>query len=139
MGVIHFAPAGSTWGERTVALWNRLREELDRAGRVAQSAIDEGRLRLDLLRARQSADRFAQRLGYAVYRAKQAGTDLSTEEFTAHSSNIASAEAEVSRLQTLANEASQKRKASGPPKPAADDSTPTPGSPSSDQPSANQP
>ena len=117
-----------------MALWNRLREELDRAGRVAQSAIDEGRLRLDLLRARQSADRFAQRLGYAVYRARQAGTELTAEEYTAHSSNIASAEAEVSRLQTLANEASQKRKASSPPaKPDNADST------SADPGSTNQP
>jgi hypothetical protein len=120
-----------------MALWNRLREELDRAGRVAQSAIDEGRLRLELLRARQSADRFAQRLGYAVYRARQAGTDLTAEEFTAHTSNIAAAEAEVSRLQTLANEASQKRKGSEPSeKPGGADSTPpASGAPSPEPPS----
>ena len=98
-----------------MALWNRLREELDRAGRVAQSAFDEGRLRLDLVRARQSADRFAQRLGYAVHRARLAGTELSQDEFAAHAANITAAEAEIARLQTLANEASQKRKGSGPP------------------------
>lgn len=121
-----------------MALWNRLREELDRAGRVAQSAIDEGRLRLELLRARQSADRFAQRLGYAVYRARQAGTELSADEYTAHSSNIASAEAEVSRLQTLANEASQKRKSSGPPA-KADDGESRSGPTTADPGSTNQP
>ncbi len=93
-----------------MALWDRLRDELDRAGRVAQSAFDEGRVRLDLARARQSADRFAQRLGYAVHRAKQAGTELSPDEFAAHAANITAAEAEVARLQTLANEASRKRK-----------------------------
>ena len=38
-------------------LWTKLRTELDRAGRVAQSAFDEGRLRLEALRARQLADR----------------------------------------------------------------------------------
>jgi hypothetical protein len=119
-----------------MALWNRLREELDRAGRVAQSAFDEGRLRLDLLRARQSADRFAQRLGYAVYRARLAGTELNAEEFAAHSANITAAEAEISRLQTLANEASSKRKADGGPKARPEGPDPTAG-PSSEPPKAD--
>ena len=112
-----------------MALWNRLREELDRAGRVAQSAFDEGRLRLDLLRARQSADRFAQRLGYAVYRARLAGTELGADEYAAHSANITAAEAEITRIQTLANEASRKRKSGdgAPPNTSTDSSTP-PGS-----------
>ena len=56
-----------------MALLDKLRQELDRAGRSAQRALDEGRLRLDLFRARQSVDRFAQRFGYAVFRAKKAG------------------------------------------------------------------
>ncbi len=98
-----------------MALWNRLRDELDRAGRVAQSAIDEGRVRLDLHRARQSADRFAQRLGYAVYRARKAGTELSPEEYAAHANNIAAAEAEVTRFETLAAEAARKRTGSNVP------------------------
>ena len=67
--------------------------ELDRAGRQAQRALDEGRLRLDLYRARQSVDRFAQRFGYAVYRAKKAGTELPAEEITAHMNNLTAAEA----------------------------------------------
>ena len=91
-------------------LWDRLRSELDRAGRTAQDVFDEGRLRLDLHRARQSADRFAQRLGYAVYRARKVGTDLTPEEYAAHSNNVAAAEAEVSRLETLIDEAAKKRK-----------------------------
>ena len=58
---------------------DRLKTELDRAGRAAQNAIDEGRLRLELFRARQTADRSAQRLGYAVFRARRAGNELTTE------------------------------------------------------------
>ena len=54
-------------------LWDKVKEELDRAGRVAQEAIDEGRIRVELLRARQLADKAAQRLGYAVSRARTAG------------------------------------------------------------------
>lgn len=53
-----------------MALWNKLRTELDRAGRVAQGALDEGKLRLEIFRARQTVDRAAQSLGYAVYRAR---------------------------------------------------------------------
>ncbi len=54
-----------------MALLDKLRQELDRAGRSAQRALDEGRLRLELYRARQSVDRFAQRFGYAVFRAQR--------------------------------------------------------------------
>lgn len=53
-----------------MALWDKLRTELDRAGRVAQGAIDEGKLRLEVFRARQLVDRAAQSLGYAVYRSR---------------------------------------------------------------------
>ena len=93
-----------------MALLDRLRQELDRAGRSAQRAFDEGRLRLDLYRAKQSVDRFAQRLGYAVYRARQAGGDLPPEEYTAHVANLAAAEAEVTRLETLVAEAAKGRR-----------------------------
>jgi hypothetical protein len=84
-----------------MALLDKLRQELDRAGRSAQRALDEGRLRLDLFRARQSVDKFAQRFGYAVFRAKKAGADLPPEEYTAHMNNLTAAEAEVTRLETL--------------------------------------
>ncbi|MEO7084218.1 MAG: hypothetical protein ABI442_10620 [Gemmatimonadaceae bacterium] len=85
---------------------DRLRQELDRAGQSAQQAFDEGKLRLDLFRARKSVDRFAQRFGYALYRAKSAGqADLPPEELASHMSNLAAAEAEVRRLETLIAEA----------------------------------
>jgi hypothetical protein len=93
-----------------MALLDRLRQELDRAGQSAQRALDEGRIRLDLFRARQAVDRFAQRFGYAVYYAKKAGGELPAEELTAHMSNLTAAEAEVTRLETLVGEAAQQRK-----------------------------
>ena len=49
-------------------LWDKLRTELDRAGKAAQQAVDEGKLRLEAMRARQFADKAAQALGYAVHR-----------------------------------------------------------------------
>ena len=93
-----------------MALIDKLRQELDRAGKSAQRALDEGRLRLDLFRARQSLDGFAERFGYAVYRARKDGGDLPPEEYTAHMNNMTAADAEVTRLQTLADQAAQERK-----------------------------
>lgn len=95
-----------------MALLDRLRQELDRAGQSAQRALDEGRIRLDLFRARQAVDRFAQHFGLAVYHAKKAGAELPAEELTAHMSNLTAAEAEVVRLETLVAEAAQQRKGS---------------------------
>lgn len=92
-----------------MALLDKLRQELDRAGRSAQRALDEGRLRLELYRARQSADRFAQRFGYAVYRAKKAGGELPAEDYTAHINNLTAAEAEIARLETLVAETTKGR------------------------------
>jgi hypothetical protein len=96
-----------------MALWDRLRQELDRAGRTAADAVDEGRLRLDLYRARQNADRFAQKLGYAVFRARSGGGEISTDEYTAVANDLRAAEAEVTRYETLVGEASTRRKGEG--------------------------
>jgi hypothetical protein len=82
-------------------LIDRLKTELDRAGRAAQNALDEGRLRLELFRAKQTADRSAQRLGYAVYQAKRAGQDISSEQYAAMAADLTAAEAEVHRYETL--------------------------------------
>lgn len=82
-----------------MALWNKLRTELDRAGRVAQDAIDEGKVRLDAFRARQLADKAAQALGYAVYRARQQGQELDSDSYARLSSTLAAHESEASRYE----------------------------------------
>jgi hypothetical protein len=92
-----------------MALLDRLRQELNLAGKSAQRALDEGRLRLDLYRARQSVDRFAQRFGYAVFRARKAGVELPPEEYASHMNNLTAAESEVARIETLLAEASRSR------------------------------
>jgi hypothetical protein len=108
-----------------MALFDKLKLELDRAGQSAQRAIDEGKLRLELFRARQSVDRFAQRFGYATFHAKKAGAELPAEELAAHMSNLTAAEAEVSRLETLLNETTGRKSASAAPTaPAASDAPP---------------
>ena len=62
-----------------MAIWDKLKTELDRAGKAAQNALDEGKVRLEAFRTRQLADKAAQALGYAVYRAKQSGSELDAE------------------------------------------------------------
>jgi len=96
-----------------MAIWNRLKDELNRAGKAAQEAIDEGKLRLDLLRSRQAMDRAAQKLGYAVYRARKAGGDIPTDEYARIAADVANAEAEVERYETLLREAAARRNAPG--------------------------
>jgi hypothetical protein len=82
-----------------MAIWGRLKQELDRASRAAQGAIDEGRVRLEVFRARQRADRAAQALGYAVHRARKEGRELSADEYERHSAELARGEAEIERLE----------------------------------------
>ena len=91
--------------EGDMALWTKLRTELDRAGRVAQNAFDEGRLRLEAMRARQLADRAAQALGYAVYRARVEGREIDADLYASLSATLASHEAEVTSLEAKLGEA----------------------------------
>lgn len=93
-----------------MALWDRVKTELDRAGRAAQHAIDEGRLRLEMLRARRQADSAAQKLGYAVYRARKENRELATEEYDGLARAVEAAEAETDRHRTLLDEAVARRK-----------------------------
>ena len=92
-------------------LWTKLRTELDRAGRVAQSAFDEGRLRLEALRARQLADRAAQALGYAVYRAKLEGREIDADLVASLTSTLSAHEAEVAALEAKLAEERGRRNA----------------------------
>jgi hypothetical protein len=87
-----------------MTLWATLRTELDRAGRVAQNAFDEGRLRLEVLRARQLADRAAQALGYAVYRARLEGREVESELDASLSATLAAHEAEIASLEAKLSE-----------------------------------
>ncbi len=82
-----------------MALWDKLKTELDRAGKVAQGAIDEGKVRLDAFRVRQLADKAAQALGYAVYRARQQNQEVDADTYARLSSTLAAHEAEASRYE----------------------------------------
>jgi hypothetical protein len=80
-----------------MALIDRLKEELDKAGRAAQGALDEGKVRLEAFRTRQLADKAAQALGYAVFRARQGGGELDSDTFSRLSATLATHDAEAAK------------------------------------------
>ncbi|HSJ63821.1 MAG TPA: hypothetical protein VK922_07930 [Gemmatimonadaceae bacterium] len=108
-------------------VWSKLKEELDRAGRAAQGALDEGKVRLDALRARQLADKAAQALGYAVYRARQQGEDVNPDTYARLSSTLAAHEAEITQIEARLEELRATRRAAGvDSEPAAEPAEPPP-------------
>ena len=95
-------------------LWDKVKQELDRAGQLAQGALDEGRIRVDAFRARQLAGKAAQALGYAVYRARQAGHELDPDTYARLSSTLAAHEAEAQRHETRLADLAVRRRARPP-------------------------
>lgn len=92
-----------------MALFDKLKEELDRAGKAAQGAFDEGKIRLEAFRTRQLADKAAQALGYAVFRAKQSGSDVDSDTYSRLSATLTTHDAEAARYE---GELDRKRKES---------------------------
>jgi len=82
-----------------MAFIDKLKEELDRAGRAAQGALDEGKTRLEAFRTRQLADKAAQALGYAVFRAKQGGADIDADTYSRLAATLATHDAEASKYE----------------------------------------
>ena len=97
-----------------MAFIDKLKTELDRAGKVAQEAFDDGKTRLEAFRTRQLADKAAQALGYAVYRARKGGAaDLDGETYGRLSSTLATHDSEAARLEAEIESRRQTAKSSG--------------------------
>jgi hypothetical protein len=105
-----------------MALFDKLKEELDRAGKAAQGAFDEGKIRLEAFRTRQLADKAAQALGYAVFRAKQSGSEIDADTYARLSATLATHDAEAARYES---ELDRKRKESAANKAASSESEAT--------------
>ena len=120
-----------------MAIWDKLKTELDRAGKAAQSALDEGKVRLEAFRTRQLADKAAQALGYAVYRAKQSGGEIDPESYARLSATLTTHETEASKLEQQLREfgasktdkADDDASAAPPPPPPPADAPPPPEAP----------
>ena len=116
-----------------MGLLDKLQVELNRAGKAAQDAIDEGRLRLEIFRVRQLADKAAQALGYAVYRARSKGEELDAAAWDRLSATLRDHEAEATRIDAELTRVRESEPDAGAAPAAADPSTP-PADPAGDPP-----
>src|SRR5437588_9989084 len=78
---------------------DKLKQELDRAGKAAQEAFDDGKTRLEAFRTRQLADKAAQALGYAVYRSRKSGGELDAATYDRLRATLETHDTEAARLQ----------------------------------------
>jgi hypothetical protein len=87
-----------------MALWDKVRQGIDKAGKAAQDVFDEGKLRIDAYRAREQADKAAEALGYAVFRAVDAGGELDADARGRLMEALRQRDSEARRMETdLAN------------------------------------
>lgn len=105
-----------------MALFDKIKQGLDKAGKAAQDVFDEGKLRLDAYRAREQADKAAEALGYAVFRAWESHAELDAEARERLAGALRTREAEARKLET---ELAEAKAAAGAPA-AADASTTEP-------------
>jgi hypothetical protein len=62
-----------------MAIFDKIKQGIDKAGKAAQDVFDEGKLRIDAYRAREQADKAAEALGYAVFRAWESNAELDAD------------------------------------------------------------
>ena len=82
-----------------MGIWEKVQAELDKAGTAAKGALDEGKVRIELFRVRQQADKAAQALGYALHRAKRDSVELAAETLEHLHGTLAKYEAEAKQLE----------------------------------------
>lgn len=122
-----------------MAFIDRVKEELDRAGRAAQDALDEGKTRLEAFRTRQLADKAAQALGYAVFRAKQSGSEIDPDTYSRLAATLATHDGEAARYEAEIEQRRKEQRRSGTSSTASDATPATPAdvaSPTTDSPYA---
>jgi hypothetical protein len=81
-----------------MSLMDRVAAGLETLGKKANQAIDEGKLRVDLLRARRRMDTAARDLGYVTYRQAK-GQSPPEGEIESLTRRIGAAEEEAKRIQ----------------------------------------
>jgi hypothetical protein len=82
-----------------MGLWEKVQREIDRAGSAAKDALDEGKIRIEIFRVRQQADKAAQALGYAIHRAKRDGKELEADVRDRLEKTLADHEVEAKKLE----------------------------------------
>lgn len=109
-----------------MAIWDKVKQGIDKAGKAAQEVFDEGKLRLDAYRARELADKAAEALGYAVFRAADSGSQLDPDARTRLMDALRTRETDARRLE---NELAEARAAASAAAPASSPGTDAPSVP----------
>ncbi|MGV3708244.1 MAG: hypothetical protein ACO1Q7_05335 [Gemmatimonas sp.] len=84
-----------------MAIWDKVKEGIDKAGKAAQEAFDDGKTRIDAYRAREQADKAAESLGYAVFRAAEEGRELEDVARQSLMQTLRERDAEARRLEAI--------------------------------------
>ena len=92
-------------------LFDRLNVELEAFGRKAQAALDEGKLQIELLRARRRQDAAARDLGLLIHR-RERGGDADPRRIDALLVRLDDLQKDVERLERQIIESRQHRAAS---------------------------
>jgi hypothetical protein len=94
-------------------LFDRFNHELEVFGRKAQAALDEGKLQIELMRARKRRDNAARDLGLLVYR-RERGGDVEPRRVDALYLRLDDLVADVTRLEALVDARRKPEPASSP-------------------------
>ena len=121
-----------------MAIWDNIKQGIDKAGKAAQDVMDEGKLRIDAYRAREQADKAAEALGYALFRSMDSGHELESSARERLVTALRERDTEAKRLEAelVATKASDAPAPSVPPSASA--GTP-PHAPNPPQSSASEP
>ena len=113
-----------------MAIWDKVKQGIDKAGKAAQDVFDEGKLRIDAYRAREQADKAAEALGYAVFRAWENNAELDADARERLAGALRTRENEARKLETELAEAKaneeKSSQAAEPPAAASADATGAP-------------
>lgn len=117
-----------------MAIWDNIKQGIDKAGKAAQDVMGEGKLRIDAYRAREQADKAAEALGYALFRSMDSGHELESSARERLVTALRERDTEAKRLEAEL----VATKASDAPAPSASAGTP-PHAPNPPQSSASEP
>jgi hypothetical protein len=90
------------------ALFDRLNQELEAFGRKAQSALDEGKLQIELLRMRRRQDNAARDLGLLIHR-RERGGEAEPRRIDALLLRLDDLERDIARLERQISETRRQR------------------------------
>jgi len=127
--MLQLSPHITAHRELRMSIWDKVKDGIDKAGKAAQDALDDGKTRIEAYRAREQADKAAEAFGYAVFRATELGKEIEPDSKERLLQSLRDRDTEARRLETkLADEDAGKPDVPPPtpPEGAATPAAPTP-------------